>query len=130
MTFTGKILVVDDEPHVRKYIALILRSLGATTILEAPNGAEGLFVYQKERPELVLLDINMPIMGGLETLKRIHMFDPDASVVMLTSLANRQTIEEAAEGGALNYIRKDTSREELSALLGELLEPDDDSGEG
>lgn len=124
MTFTGKALLVDDEPHVRKYIGLVLRSLGATAVIEAGNGAEGFEAYRRERPDLVLLDVNMPVQDGLETLRQIQAFDPDATVIMLTSLATRQTIEEAAEGGALHYIRKDTPREELVALLKDLLAED------
>ena len=124
MIFTGKALVVDDEPHVRKYISLILRSLGASAIIEAANGAEGFAAYERERPDLVLLDVNMPVQDGLETIKQIRAFDPEATVIMLTSLATRQTIEEAAESGALHYLRKDTPRAELVALLTELLGPD------
>ncbi len=121
MTFTGKALIIDDEPHVRKYIGLVLRAIGATTIIEAPNGAEGFAAYQRERPNLVLLDVNMPVQDGIETLKQILAFDAGASVIMLTSLTTRQTIEEAVKGGALHYIRKDTPREELIVMLKELL---------
>lgn len=128
--FTGKVLIVDDEPHVRKYVGLILRTLGVISIIEASNGAEGFFHYQKERPSLVLLDVNMPVQDGIETLRQIMRFDPNACVVMLTSLTTRQTIEEAVEGGALNYIRKDTSREELTALLKEVLNDDDNAAAG
>lgn len=117
MSLTGKALVIDDEAHVRKYIGLVLRSLGVTAIVEASNGTDGFTAYERERPDFVLLDVNMPGQDGLETLKQIRAFDPDADVVMLTSLSTRQTIEDAAESGALYYIRKDTPREELVALL-------------
>lgn len=121
MTFTGKALIVDDEPHVRKYISLILKSLGATALVEASNGREGFEAYTREKPDLVLLDVNMPVQDGIETLKQIRAHDPDALVVMLTSLANRQTVEEAADSGAAHYLRKDTPRDELLATLKEIL---------
>ncbi len=124
MTFTGKALIVDDEPHVRKYIGLILKSIGATELIEASNGAEGFEAYQREQPALVCMDVNMPVQDGIETLKQIIAFDPQATVIMLTSLANRQTIEEAADGGALLYVRKDTPRNELTALIKEALTPE------
>lgn len=127
MTFTGKALVVDDEPHVRKYIGLVLRSLGASEIIEASNGVEGVATYREARPDLVLLDVNMPVQDGIETLKQIRALDPAASVIMLTSLSNRQTIEEAVDGGALHYIRKDTPREELLAILKGILADDAES---
>ena len=128
MTPIGKALIIDDEPHVRKYISLVLRSLGITTLVEAANGVEGFAAYQREKPDLVLLDVNMPIQDGLETLKQIRTFDPEAVVIMLTSLTTRQTVEEAADQGALHYIRKDTPRDELIVLLKQLLsdEPDDE----
>ena len=124
MIFTGKVLIVDDEPHVRKYIGLILRSLGATALIEAADGVEGVERYKQERPDLVMLDVNMPIQDGIETLKQIPTLDPEATVIMLTSLSIRQTIEAAAEHGALHYLRKDTSRDELVGLLKELLSED------
>jgi two-component system, chemotaxis family, chemotaxis protein CheY len=121
MTFTGKALIVDDEPHVRKYISLILKSLGATSLVEASNGREGFEAYTRENPDLVLLDVNMPVQDGIETLRQIRAHDPEALVVMLTSLANRQTVEEAADGGAAHYLRKDTPRDELVSMLKEIL---------
>lgn len=129
MTFTGKALIIDDEPHVRKYIGLILRSLGATVLLEAPDGLEGVATYKRERPDIVLLDVNMPVQDGITTLRQIVEFDPSASVIMLTSLANRQTVEEAADGGAILYMRKDTPRDQLVALLKEALSPEQPAGD-
>lgn len=124
MTISGTALVIDDEPHVRKFIGLILRSIGATTVIEAGDGAEGVAIYKREKTALVMLDVNMPGQDGIETLKQIRAFDPHASVIMLTSLANRQTIEDAADGGALHYIRKDTPRDQLVELIKEALSED------
>ncbi|MFA6286065.1 MAG: response regulator transcription factor [Opitutaceae bacterium] len=129
MISIGKALIVDDEPHVRKYIGLVLRSIGVTTLVEAANGVEGFAAYQREKPDLVLLDVNMPVQDGLETLRQIRAFDPEASVVMLTSLTTRQTVETAVDQGALHYIRKDTPRDELIALLKQLLSENPDTEE-
>ena len=121
MTFTGKILLVDDEPHIRKYLGLIARGLGAPVIIEAGNGVEALAKYQQESPQLVLLDVNMPGMDGLEVLTALLAQDPDALVVMLTSLVNRQTVEECLKLGAASYIRKDTPKEAILAELSEVV---------
>lgn len=121
MKFKGTVLLVDDEAHIRKFIGLILRQFSIPRLLEAGNGEEALEIYSREKPDLVLLDVNMPKLGGLETLKRLRVLNPDCVVVMLTSLATRQTIEEAAELGATNYIRKDTPKEEIAAALQETL---------
>ncbi len=117
MNFTGMILLVDDEPHIRKYVTLILRQLGTPLIIEAANGEEAVAAYQRENPDLVLLDVNMPKMDGIETLKRLKELDPNCVVIMLTSLANRETIAQALELGAANYIRKDTPKEEIAQAL-------------
>lgn len=117
MNFNGTILLVDDEPHIRKFVSLILKQLGTPFLLEAGNGEEAVEIYKRENPDLVLLDISMPKVDGLETLKRIRAIDPDAVVIMLTSMANRQSIEEALNNGAANYIRKDTPKEEIAKSL-------------
>lgn len=122
MNFNGTILLVDDEAHIRKFVGLILKQLGAPRLLEASNGAEAVATFSTEKPDLVLLDVNMPIMDGLETLKKLKELDPDCIVIMLTSLANRQTIDEALSLGATNYLRKDTPKEEIAKALAETID--------
>ena len=121
MPFTGKILLVDDEPHVRKFISLLARGLGSPVIIEAANGEEALAKFATESPDLVLLDVNLPGMDGLQILSGILAHDPDAKVVMLTSLANRHTVEESLRLGAVGYIRKDTPKDAILAELAEIV---------
>jgi len=129
MPFDGKILIVDDEPHVRKFIGLVARGLGSPVLVEAADGEEGLAKYAAETPDLVLLDVNMPVLDGLEALKLLRQRDPNAVVVMLTSLANRHTIEECVKLGAVGYIRKDTAKNtilaELSTIVRDCFEGDE-----
>jgi YesN/AraC family two-component response regulator len=117
MKFNGKVLITDDEAHIRQFLALVLKRLGTPVIIEARNGQEAIEAYELHRPDLVLLDVNMPVVDGVQALGRIHTVDPEALVVMLTSLTNRQTIEECARLGAANYLRKDLPRDELIAQL-------------
>lgn len=121
MSFPRKILLTDDEPHIRKFIALVLKSLGDAQILEAADGAVAVQLCAQEKPDLVLLDVNMPNLDGLQALARIRELDPDAVVVMLTSLTNRHTVEECVRLGATDYLRKDTPRDELRARLAEII---------
>ncbi len=130
MSFNGKVLLVDDEPHIRKYVSVLLRTLGSPIIFEATNGREAVELFERERPDLTLLDVNMPVQDGLETLPLLLAIDPDAVIVMLTSLTTRQIVEEAAQHGATSYLRKDLPRDELAAALREIIatsfEPDAD----
>jgi two-component system chemotaxis response regulator CheY len=121
MNFRGKILLVDDEAHIRKYLALILKTLGQPVLIEAANGEEAVAAFQREQPDLVLLDVNMPILDGLGALAQLMALDPECIVVMLTSLSNRETVEQALALGAVDYIRKDTPKEEIARALAETL---------
>jgi CheY-like chemotaxis protein len=117
MAFSGKILIVDDEAHVRKFVGLIAKSLGTPSLIEAANGQEAVAQYAAQAPDLVLLDVNMPVMDGLSALTAIRQQDPEAVVVMLTSLVNRQTVETCLKAGAAGYVRKDTPKDEIQAEL-------------
>ncbi len=121
MSYPQSILLTDDEAHIRKFISLVLRKYDNPRILEASDGAQALALYKEHRPDMVLMDVNMPNMDGLQALEQIRQHDPDAIVVMLTSLTNRQTVEECVRLGATDYIRKDTPREELSARFEEII---------
>lgn len=117
----GKVLVVDDEAHIRKFVTLMIESLGVAAVLEAANGLEALQVYAREKPQLVLLDVNMPRVDGIQTLRQLKLTDPGCRVVMLTSLVNRQTVEECLHLGALGYLRKDNPPDEMIVQLGNIL---------
>jgi CheY-like chemotaxis protein len=117
MTLTGKVLVVDDEAHIRKFVIALVKELGEPEILQAANGTEALEVYERERPVLVLLDVNMPRIDGIETLRRLKVMDPNCAVIMLTSLVNRQTVEECLHLGALAYLRKDNPPDDMLVRL-------------
>lgn len=122
MTLKGKVLVVDDEAHIRKFVTQLVISLGEPVILQAANGEEALKIYERERPVLVLLDVNMPRVDGIETLRRLKLFDPDCVVIMLTSLVNRQTVEECLHLGAVAYLRKDNPPDDMLARLRKIVD--------
>jgi two-component system, chemotaxis family, chemotaxis protein CheY len=122
MNFRGKILLVDDEAHIRVFVSLILKSLGKPTIVEAANGEEAIASYKAAKADVVLLDVNMPHLDGIQTLRKLKEIDPNCVVIMLTSLANRETVESALELGAVNYIRKDTPKDEIAKALAETID--------
>jgi CheY-like chemotaxis protein len=118
----GKVLVVDDEAHIRKFVSQLVLELGEPTIFEAANGNEAVAMYERERPVLVLLDVNMPRVDGIETLRKLKALDPDCVVIMLTSLVNRQTVEECLHLGAVAYLRKDNPPEDMMKRLGKIVD--------
>ncbi|MSU51829.1 MAG: response regulator [Opitutaceae bacterium] len=122
MKLSGKVLVVDDEAHIRKFVSLLVKSLGEPVVLEASNGEEALQVYEREKPDLVLLDVNMPRIDGFQTLRSLKLADPDCKVVMLTSLVNRQTVEECLHLGAVAYLRKDNPLAEMMVQLTKIID--------
>jgi len=122
MVIPKTVLLVDDESHVRFYVKMTLKALGIREIHEATTGEEAVRMYQELTPDFVLMDVNMPVMDGLEALGKINDVDPDALVVMLTSLAAREIIETSAERGAVQYIRKDVPSSELKKLIQEVME--------
>ena len=115
-------LIVDDEPHLRMYLKLILKRIGFKTFFEAKNGQEGIDLYKLRKPDLVLLDVNMPVKEGMEALQEIMEFDADAVVVMASSVASRQAVERSVELGASYYLRKDTSKDDIVDQLNVLID--------
>lgn len=119
MAFDLKAMVVDDDDHVRTFLVVLVRKLVSGTVFEARNGLEAVEVYESERPDIVLLDVNMPLMDGLEALAKIREINPDAIVIMITSLAMRRVVEDALAAGASNFIRKDTPKAQMVEIIKE-----------
>ena len=111
------VLLADDEPHIRLFLKKAIGTMGWRVIAEAATGAEAVEQYRKHRPDVALLDMNMPVMDGQRALEAIRAEFPDAFVVMLTSVSSADVIEECLEAGAANYIRKDTNLRELEQEL-------------
>lgn len=115
-------LIVDDEAHLRAYLKLILKQIGFTEFSEAENGQLAIDLYKKKKPDLVLMDVNMPVKEGIEALKEIMEFDEEAIVVMTSSVASRQAVETSVELGASFYIRKDTKKDDIIDALSTLID--------
>ena len=101
----AKVLVVDDEPEAVELLVEFLSSKGYE-ILTATSGEEALRRVKEDRPHLVLLDIRMPKMSGLEVLKRIREIDAEMGVIMVTAVNEEDVGRQALELGAFDYIVK------------------------
>jgi len=115
-----KILIVDDQKLFAESLAGILAGLGEGVLGEiriAGNGEEALQLVPRFRPDLVLLDIFMPGMGGLEALRLLHEAHPEVKVLMLTTFGYDTYVKEAVLGGASGYLLKDTTPQEVWASI-------------
>ena len=118
---TAKILAVDDEPAILETLS---RSLGdeGYQVLTVDNGEGAVAKVREEKPEVVLLDIRMPGMDGIETLGRIREFDKESSVIILTAYGSMDTVVEAMKLGAYDYITKPFDLEKLKSFIKGALE--------
>ncbi|MBN1653198.1 MAG: response regulator [Deltaproteobacteria bacterium] len=119
---TAKLLIIDDAQTIRSYIAAILENEGYR-VLHASNGLDGLRLVREENPDLVLLDIEMPLMDGLECCRRIKQ-DPSLEnirVIMVTTLSQYSKVTEAFKAGADDYIVKPIEPKELRDKVRELI---------
>ncbi|MDX8398899.1 MAG: response regulator [Gallionellaceae bacterium] len=108
-----RVLIADDEEHIRSLISMIVTSLGAEVVAEAADGEQALSLYKQHQPDMVMLDINMPKLDGIAVLKQIMAINPRTLAVMLTSLNAIDVVKECIDNGAWNYLLKNTTAEEL-----------------
>jgi two-component system chemotaxis response regulator CheY len=100
------ILITDDTIFTRTVLKSILSANGFKSILEAGNGEQALQSYKLNKPDVVLMDITMPIMDGLTALREIRAFDPEAKVIMCTAMGQKNMVVEAIKSGARDFIVK------------------------
>ena len=112
---SSRILVVDDELGPRESLRMLLKP--AYEIRTAENGPEALAELPRYRPDLVILDIKMPQMSGLEVLRRVKDADPSVEVVMITAYASLETVKQALTYGAFEYLIKPFARQDLEDVV-------------
>lgn len=113
-----RILIVDDHDIVRRGLAAFLDSEEQFVLVgEASNGAEALEACRSFQPDVVMMDIVMPVMDGIEATRRIRAEFPNIQVVVLTSSKEESTLQNALQAGATSYVLKNVSVDELSATL-------------
>ena len=113
-----RVLLADDHALVRAGIRALLEGLeGVTVVAEAGNGIEVLELARKHRPDVVLLDISMPGLGGLEASAQLKQELPEVRVVMLSMHANEEYVLQALRAGAAGYMLKDSATAQLELAL-------------
>ncbi len=120
-TKTFRCLVVDDSAFARRSIATILKKLGGCIVGEASDGMDALTFYSALRPDLVLLDITMPRLDGVETLRRIIEQDKNAKVIMVSSVGHKEMVWKAICLGAKSFVTKPYDPDYAGMIIREVI---------
>lgn len=113
----AKILISDDSILARKQLKNILSSMGAVNFIEAVNGNEAVEKFIAERPDIIFLDIIMPIKDGITAVREIIAEDPEAQIIIVSSVGTQQQLKLAIDAGAKDFIQKPIHEDHLKALL-------------
>jgi two-component system chemotaxis response regulator CheY len=114
-----RVLIADDEAHIRAVIARIVSALGAEVVAEAGDGEQAVALFGQARPQMVILDINMPRLTGDQALARILALDPLVLGIMMTAQDSIDAVRGCLELGARDYILKSNAAEDIYRLLSE-----------
>lgn len=115
------VLVVDDTLFMRVAISNMFTEWGYEVVGNAGNGKEAVAMYRELQPDLVTMDVTMPVMTGIEAVKEIIPEFPDAKIIMITALGQQKLIVEAIESGAKDFMTKPFEPERLKAVVDQLL---------
>ncbi len=117
----AKILVVDDSLIMRKKLKMILKNGGHVVVSDAANGISAIEEYEKWKPDLVTMDITMPVLDGVSAVKKIISLYPDAKIIMISAINQQNSVFEAIESGAKHYIVKPINNEKVLNTIKEVL---------
>lgn len=101
-----RVLIADDNAAMRQLLKHILVEAGFVVVATVCNGKEAVEAVADRQPDVVCLDVDMPVMGGIEALERIRAEHPDMPVMMITASADRAVVQKAAAAGARGYLLK------------------------
>jgi len=113
----ASILVVDNSIFMRNFVGDMIHQLGHKVIAEATNGEEAVEQYQKYTPDLVTMDITMEKMSGIDALRAIKRINPEAKIIMCSSIATKSNTLEALKEGAVDFIVKPIELKQLIKSL-------------
>ncbi|MBF0130407.1 MAG: response regulator [Alphaproteobacteria bacterium] len=114
-------LVVDDSEIARMYIMDILQRIGFAEITEAENGADGIEKFKQTSPDVVFLDIEMPVMDGLSAVRKLSGMKGTSKIVMMSSVDRTGVIDDCLLAGADDYIRKDLDEDVVEKRIRDIL---------
>ena len=113
-----RVLVVDDHRHIHEVITRVLERIPDITIIgQAANGVEALKLCEESQPDLILMDVVMPRMDGMQTTEIIRMRYPETKVLVLSSFHDHQSVHQLLRSGAVGYITKDSLASDLVNII-------------
>lgn len=118
-----KVLVADDAAFMRASLKMMLEKNGFEIIGEAENGLVALNMYKEKKPDVVTMDITMPICDGIKAVKLIKEFDPDAKIIMISSMGQECFVKDAIIAGAKGFIVKPFKEDYLVKAIEKLWIP-------
>jgi len=113
----ANILICDDAMFMRAAIKKVVEENGHTVVAEAGNGLECINQYKTYRPDLVLMDITMPDMDGIEATKRIMGLDSSAKIIMVSAMGQMEMVVNAITAGAKDFIVKPVDNDKLASCI-------------
>jgi two-component system chemotaxis response regulator CheY len=117
-------MIVDDSAYARRYLSYVIDSFGGQVAGEAGDGLAAISEYDRIKPDLVLMDITMPQMEGIEAAGKIVQQDPDARIIMVSSAGYQENILAALKAGARHFVQKPVRPEVLYAVIKHMLQQD------
>lgn len=111
------ILLCDDSMTVRKKLIQTIKGISECEVLEAKNGQLAVDMYRQHKPDLVFMDIMMPVKDGLEALAEIVLMDNKAKVIMLSSVGTKTNLQTALKVGAVDFIQKPCETSRLTEII-------------
>jgi len=117
-----RIVIADDDENIRMILKKICKMLFIEVVGEACNGEDAITVFKEEKPDIMLLDINMPIKHGVAVLEEIKKEFPDARIIMLTSFSDVKIVQKCIQLGALNYVLKSNPVDKIKEIIQETIE--------
>jgi two-component system, NarL family, response regulator LiaR len=113
-----RVLVVDDHRHIHEVITRVLIGISDISIVgQAANGAEAVRLCEEVRPDLILMDVVMPVMDGMQATERIRDQYPDLKILVLSSFQDHESVHQLLRGGAAGYITKDALANDLVNVI-------------
>ncbi len=116
-----KVLICDDSILVRKKLNQTLKEMGITEIREAVNGNQAVEFYKEINPDVTFMDIVMPEKSGLDALKEIKEYNPDARVIMASTIGTQSNLTTAIKAGATDFLQKPVNNEDVYKIINSLL---------